>query len=45
MIMVMNAWGSWKPLAAERFRPIAALLDSLMPLLSFHSMAASRDGR
>ena len=45
MIMVMKAWGSWKPRAAERMRPMAALLDSEIPLLSFHSMAASSDAR
>lgn len=41
MIMVMNACGSWDPRAAVRCRPIAALLDSAMPLVSFHSMVAS----
>ena len=41
MIMVMNASGSWKPRALARMRPIDALLDSAMPLVSFHSMVAS----
>ena len=45
MIMVMKAWGSWKPRALVRMRPMAALLDSAIPLVSFHSMVASIEGR
>jgi hypothetical protein len=39
--MVMNASGSWKPRALVRSRAMAALLDSAIPLVSFHSMVAS----
>ena len=45
MIMVMKAWGSWNPRAALRSRPMAALLDSEMLLVSFHSMVASIEAR
>ena len=45
IIMVMNALGSWKPRALARMRPIDALLDSAMPLVSFHSMVASIEDR
>ncbi len=45
MIMVMKAWGSWKPRALARMRPMAALFDSAIPLVSFHSMVASIDAR
>jgi hypothetical protein len=42
MIMVMKLSRSWKPQTAERMRPMAALFDSEMPLVSLHSMVASR---
>ena len=45
MVMVMKLSGSWKPRAAERIRPMAALFDSEMPLVSFHSIVASMDVR
>lgn len=45
MIMVMNAFGSWKPRALARMRPIEALLDSAIPLVKPHSMVASIDAR
>ena len=45
MIIVMKAVGSWKPRALARMRPMEALLDSAMPLVSFHSMVASIEGR
>jgi retron-type reverse transcriptase len=45
MIMVMKLSGSWKPRAAERIRPMAALFDSEMPLVSFHSIVASMEVR
>ena len=45
MIMVMKASGSWKPRALARMRPIDALLDSAIPLVSFHSMVASIEAR
>jgi hypothetical protein len=43
MIIVMKLSGSWKPRAAERMRPMAALFDSEIPLVSFHSIVASMD--
>ena len=45
MIMVMKASGSWNPRALPRIRPIDALLDSAMPLVSRHSIVASIDAR
>ena len=45
MIILMNASGSWKPRAFARMRPIDALFDSEIPLVSFHSMVASIDVR
>ena len=45
MIMVMKAWAVWKPRALVRMRPIDALLDSAMPLVSRHSMVASMEVR
>lgn len=45
MIMVMKASESWKPRALVRMRPMAALLDSAMPLVSRHSSVASMEGR
>ncbi len=37
MIMKMKLSGSWKPRAAERILPMAALFDSEIPLVNFHS--------
>ncbi len=45
MIIVMKLSGSWKPRAADRIRPMAALFDSEMPFVSFHSIVASMDAR
>ena len=45
MIMAMNAWGSWKPRALVRIRPMAALTDSAIPLVRRHSMVASMEAR
>ena len=43
--MVMKLSGSWKPRAADRILPIAALFDSEIPLVSFHSIVASMESR
>lgn len=45
MIMVMKALGLWKPRALARMRPMLALLDSAIPLVSRHSMVASIEAR
>ena len=45
MIILMKASGSWNQRALARMRPIEALFDSEIPLVSFHSMVASIDSR
>ena len=45
MTMVMNASESWDPRGAARSPPITALLDSAMPLVSFHLMVAPTEVR
>lgn len=42
-IMVMSAFGSWKPRALARSRPMPALTDSARPLVRRHSMVFSID--
>jgi len=37
--------GSWKPRGVERMRPMAALLDSEILLVSLYSSVASMDAR
>ena len=45
MIMVMKLSGLWNPRAADRILPMAALLDSAIPLVNFHSRVASMESR
>ena len=45
MIIVMNAFAVWNPQALVLMRPMDTLLDSAIPLVSFHSVVASIDGR
>jgi hypothetical protein len=42
-IIVMRLLGSGKPCTAERIRLMAALFDSEMPFVSFHSMVAAME--
>ncbi len=46
MIMVMKLSGSWRSRAADRILPMAALSDSEIPSVSFHSsvVAVVTDG-
>jgi hypothetical protein len=37
MIIVMKLSGSWNPRAADRIRSVAALFDSEIPFVNFHS--------
>jgi len=45
MIIVMKFSGSWKPRAADRIRPMAAMLDSEMPFVNYYSSVASMEAR